>query len=279
MAKPAKRVAKKATTKKKLAKKTSVRKSAKAKKFVTSPERATIISFILDETGSMGARKEATIAGFNEYVETLNKNGAKIIFTLTKFNSGKTEIVHKGVGLDKVSKLTNENYRPTNGTPLFDAVGRTIQAVDEEVSAFPLDLKPAVLVVIMTDGEENASVEFNNKRIVDMIRARESLGWDFVYLGADHNAFKAAQSIGINLGLNNVAQYSQVNVVGVFTASANAHTRYASNVTRGLDNTRDHLFTSGETTVLCSTQALDKSTVQNLVGSTSGDLPAGTTSK
>ncbi len=247
--------------------------------------RSTLISFLLDESGSMQGRAGSTMTGFNEYIKTLRKNGENALFTFTKFNTERTEIVYKGVPLTSVGELNYTNYNPNHGTPLFDAVGRTIAALDAEYASFPANKKPAVIVAIMTDGEENSSREFTQQRIAELIAAREKQGWDFIYLGADHNAFKAAENLGIKIGLGNTMQYSQVNVVGTFAATANAHSRYTKQATRGVVIPREDLFLSGERTVLSSSVALDSSAVDSLlkaddqVGSVTGTLPEGAVTK
>lgn len=227
--------------------------------------RSTLISFLLDESGSMQSRSAATIQGFNEYINTLRKNGENVLFTFTKFNTERANVVYKGVPLTSVGELNYTNYTPNHGTPLFDAVGRTIAALDAEYASFPANKKPAVIVAIMTDGEENSSKEFTQKQIVDLITAREAQGWDFIYLGADHNAFKAAENLGIKIGLGNTQQYSQVNVVGTFAATAHAHSRYTKQATRGVVIPREDLFLSGERTVISSNVALDKDVVDSLL--------------
>lgn len=110
------------------------------------------ISFILDETGSMQTYKQETMAGFNEYIKGLRESdeAKKMKFTLTKFNSNKVEMVYDSVKLNKVAELNDENYLPDASTPLYDAIGRTIRALETKGSDH-------CLVVIQTDGLENAS--------------------------------------------------------------------------------------------------------------------------
>jgi hypothetical protein len=90
------------------------------------------ISFILDETGSMLSIKGQTIAGFNEYLANLQAGNEtkKARFTLTKFNSQKVEVVNDDVKLIDVKPLTSETYTPDHMTPLYDAIGRTIAALE-----------------------------------------------------------------------------------------------------------------------------------------------------
>lgn len=154
------------------------------------------ISFILDETGSMLSAKSQTISGFNEYVESLKANvDDKVYFTLTKFNSARTQIVVTDASLNDVPPLTDSNYRPAETTPLYDAIGKTITSLESSVKK-----GSRCLVVIQTDGQENASREYDRRAIFDMIEEKKKAGWTFVFLGADQDAYLASQQIGISRG-------------------------------------------------------------------------------
>jgi hypothetical protein len=103
--------------------------------------KLTYVCFVLDETGSMQECKAATISGFNEYVQTLKQAaGAQYLLGLTKFNSTKVEVVYVPKPLAAVDDLTEETYQPDHLTPLYDAVGKTID------SYFQLKIKTLVLM-------------------------------------------------------------------------------------------------------------------------------------
>lgn len=151
-----------------------------------------MVNFILDETGSMDGCKDATISGFNEYVDNLKRQNGKIRFSLTKFNSEKIDRPFIKTPIKDVTHLSNRTYNPANMTPLYDAIGRTVKSLDKE--------KGKVLCVIMTDGEENASKEYKREDIFKMIKRKEKDGWSFVFLGANQDAWKTSQSLGMYAG-------------------------------------------------------------------------------
>jgi len=107
----------------------------------------------------MDAIKSETLRGFNEYIEILknDESSKSALFALTKFNSDKIELVYDGVPLEKVEQLSDKNYHPAAITPLFDAIGRTINTLKTKNEESP------VVIVIQTDGQENASREFTKK--------------------------------------------------------------------------------------------------------------------
>ena len=162
----------------------------------------TIVSFVLDETGSMQSCRKETISGFNEYINTL-KTGAKdgnqsVRFSLTKFNSAKIEMPYVNASVQDVAELTPETYVPANTTPLYDAVGNTITKVSAELKDSGKEAK--LLFVIMTDGQENASTEYNQRKIFDLIKEKEKENWTFIFLGANQDSWLAGHAIGVSRG-------------------------------------------------------------------------------
>jgi hypothetical protein len=116
----------------------------------------TIVSFLLDRTGSMEAIKDETIGGFNAYLDTLElEAGDLVAFTQLQFDSQSIDTLYAGAKLSEVKRLTPETYQPRAYTPLIDAYVKTIKATEETI-ATRRD-KPWVIVVFQTDGEENAS--------------------------------------------------------------------------------------------------------------------------
>lgn len=157
-----------------------------------------LINVVLDETGSMESIKQKTIDGFNDYVNSLRNKDGNIFISLTKFNSGKTQVVYEALPVGKVPALTSESYNPGNNTPLFDAVGKSISKVDTLVSQQLI--KPSVLMVIITDGEENASTEYKLetiKKIIEEKQNRPEKDWTFAFLGADLTSWQQGQNMGI----------------------------------------------------------------------------------
>jgi len=177
------------------------------------------ITLILDETGSMQSCKGAAITGFNQYVARLRQEPAETQFTLTLFNSSKTEIRYQTVPVAHVRDLDVETYRPHDTTPLYDAIGRTLTAAKQQA---PAEMRK--LCVILTDGLENASTEYTRKQIFDLIKACEKDGWTFIYLGADHDVWAAGESLGI-AGDNRVS-FCRANMDQTFSELSEATAQY-----------------------------------------------------
>jgi hypothetical protein len=156
----------------------------------------TIVSFLLDRTGSMETIKDETIGGFNAYVDALEAEaGDLVVFTLLQFDSQSIDTLYAGAKLSEVQRLTPESYQPRAYTPLIDACFKTIKATEETI-ARRRD-KARVIVVLQTDGQENASREHKIEELRDLIERRKAEGWQFIFLGADIDAYETAGRFGI----------------------------------------------------------------------------------
>lgn len=196
-----------------------------AKKVSSAPEMPQmIIAFLLDETGSMGSVRDATISGFNEYVDTVRAKYPAALLSLRLFSTEKYEKLTQLTPLTLVPRLSYENYTPSGGTPLYDAVARLIR--ETETDTRRLKPAPEVLFVIMTDGEENSSRKFNRERIFQLISARTETGWTFVYLGANQDAWQVGQSIGVPVASSMTYDASEIEIPTFLRKVSHATTRH-----------------------------------------------------
>ena len=186
------------------------------KKKTIKKTNAIKVSFILDETGSMLNYKDTTMSGFNEYIDGLKKQ-PKLRMTLTTFNTDKIKIVYKDKPIKDVKHLNDDTYQPGACTPLYDAMGRTINSLGKEKK---------VLMIIMTDGLENASNEYTQKGIFDLIKKKEKAGWTFVYLGANQDAWAVSRKMGF--ARMNTVSYDEVNIKEAFKTVGRGTSCYAA---------------------------------------------------
>lgn len=182
----------------------------------------TYIAMLLDRSGSMLTIKNDTIGGFNNFITEQKKAGDNCLFTLTQFDTGGIDVVHESKPIKEVPDLTAETYQPRGGTPLLDALAKTIRSTGEALKAIPESERPdKVVFVIITDGQENSSREFNKNQVREMIEHQENVyKWNFIYLGANQDAFSEAGAVGITAA--GAANFSPQNVnVAYANASAN----------------------------------------------------------
>lgn len=188
-------------------------------------KQKTLVSFLLDRTGSMSSIKADTIGGFNAYIDTLKKDGRGLIdFTFLQFDSVSIDKVHVGVPIKDVVPLTEETYQPRAWTPLIDAAYKTIKATEETLGR--RDDKPKVVIAIQTDGEENSSTEHTWEDLNALIKEKTALGWEFVFMGAGLDAYKQAGKMGI--GAANTVSYGMQNSAQAFRSLGQNSALYAA---------------------------------------------------
>jgi hypothetical protein len=159
------------------------------------------ITVILDRTGSMESIRDDTIGGFNSFLNKQKAEPGKATMTLIQFDSQDPyEVIHHFKPIGDIPELTYDTFVPRAATPLLDAIGQGINDLEKSVAELKKNKRPSkVVMVIITDGQENASLEFTKKQIVKMIKNKtDKLNWQFVFLSADLGAIGDALSVGFN---------------------------------------------------------------------------------
>jgi len=213
-------------------------------------KNGTHIAVVLDESGSMGVCWDTTIAGFNEFVagqrSTQDTAGAATL-TLIKFDSPKIHVVYTDRPLNEVPTLSKETYRPNGGTNLLDAIGDAINSINLALSKHKKADRPGVIITIITDGAENASVRYTNEQIKELVKAAEAKDWTFTFLGANIDAFAVGSTFGMNL--SNTSSYSTANMAQTMASVSASTTRMRFAKAHGVstaDLYKDGLYTSAE---------------------------------
>lgn len=161
----------------------------------------TEIMCIIDRSGSMGPIKNDMIGSFNQFLTDQRNQPGNARLSLITFSSDVTD-VYEFSELSAISDLTEENYICSGGTSLYDAIGLSIDKLGSNLAALDESERPnKVIVVILTDGEENSSKTYTQSRIAEMIQhQRDQYSWQFIFLGANQDACLTATSIGISAG-------------------------------------------------------------------------------
>ena len=188
-------------------------------------ENLTEIICIVDRSGSMASSINGTIEGFNEFLTEQQGVDGDVDFTYVQFDT-EIETVHDGVDIMKVSPLNRETFVPRGMTALYDAIGFTLSkaanSIDNTVEA---DRPSKTVVVIVTDGAENSSQEFNQSQANDLIsELTREYDWQFVYLGANQDSF----GVGANLG---IAMAGTANYVATDIGTQNAYANISHSIT------------------------------------------------
>lgn len=155
------------------------------------------IIFLLDRSGSMSGSENNTINSYNSYLSKQKKNKYLTKITTILFDD-QYEMLFNRENIQEVKYLTNKEYYVRGCTALYDAIGKTINFYSRQI-------KNKVLFIIITDGLENASREFDKLRIKQLIQNHPN--WEFIYLGANIDTYSEATKIGIKE--SNIASYQK----------------------------------------------------------------------
>lgn len=260
--KPARKATKKHARKPtKTAKKSKIKKTArarsKAKKMKAKPRTIprnkdnVVITMVVDESGSMASLFEATVAGFNEYVAKTMRDlkHETVYFSAITFDTRGIRKLQTGAALKDAIQLNSGNYAPTGGTPLLDAVGQAIVATD---SVMVTNAGTKAIVVIQTDGQENASEQYKLADIKTMIEERQAKDWQFVFIGAGINAFDDASRMGIHA--MNTMSYTPdaVGTRATFNAMASNTRGYAAGAVNTMNFSVGQSVAAGEDAAIIS---------------------------
>lgn len=173
--------------------------------------KKTYYLLVLDKSGSMQSCENETISGFNEQVQMIRNlqkrfPDQQIYVSLTTFSDEVEHVFDKNTGAD-IRELDKTRYVPNGSTALLDAIGESVMKLKSDIGHEIDKEEASAVVVIITDGYENASKFFDWKGIRKMIRELEATtSWSFSFLGANEDAIATASRM--NIKNNNAMQYS-----------------------------------------------------------------------
>ncbi len=208
-------------------------------------KQKTIYHLIVDKSGSMGDCIPQTINGFNEQVSKISElqqqyPEQELTIGLTTFNQEVYEHFYESRP-EMVKQLNTNTYRPDGSTALLDAVGLSTKHIEELMKIQRVDTDTTVVIVILTDVEENASKFYTLKDIKAMIsRLQETGKWTFSFLGANLDSVEVAESMSIKR--QNSAVYSKANMEGgIFSKLSASMDSYLDKKRKG-NNLDDFLY-------------------------------------
>lgn len=178
----------------------------------------TYIAEVLDRSGSMSSIAEKTRDGHNEFLRAQKALPGECGYLLMQFDH-EHETVYDGP-IVNAPELTVLNYQPRGSTALLDAIGDTVMRLGTKLNALPEDQRPErVLVVIITDGQENASMRYSRREVFAMItQQRTAYNWQFLFLGANQDAIEEGHKMGIPMQMAaNFAASNARNTYGMMT--------------------------------------------------------------
>ena len=155
---------------------------------------------ILDRSGSMQSIKKAAIDGYNELLNGVKQAKEKFgdtqiqLLSLVLFDSTSIDTLYWDTDPEAAKQLDEKTYVPGACTPLYDAMGLTINRLQKETADDP---NATVLVTVITDGYENCSSKFSGAAIKSLVEELTNMGWIFAYMGTDHDVDQVTKNLSI----------------------------------------------------------------------------------
>ena len=159
----------------------------------------TELVFVIDRSGSMSGFEKDTIGGINSTLEKQREVEGECLVSTVLFNN-ESKVIHDRVPIENIKPMTEEDYTASGYTALLDAVGGAIRHIGNvHKYAREEDRPEKTLIVITTDGMENASRKYSYEKLRAMIdRQKEKYGWEFLFIGANIDAVETAARYGID---------------------------------------------------------------------------------
>ncbi len=180
----------------------------------------THISYLLDRSGSMYEIWNDAVGGYTQFIETQKAVPGKATFSLAAFDTGYIP-VYEFANLQDIPSTFPESIVPNGGTALIDAAVRLITATGAKLAALPEDERPSKVIVVMyTDGEENASREYTRHQLRTLIEEQTTkYSWDFIFLASNIDTTAAAVSYGINVATTSSVHQNNLHDANVLTTN------------------------------------------------------------
>lgn len=159
-------------------------------------KKATEMVCILDRSGSMYKKRKDTIGSFNQMLEKQKREPGEAYITTALF-SDQCDVLYSHTPIRETEELTEQDYYIGGNTALFDAIGKVFHQTDSLLEGREGDYEEKVLVFIITDGMENASVQYGRQQIKKLIEEKQKKGWVILFFGTDMEMIKLAEDTGI----------------------------------------------------------------------------------
>jgi uncharacterized protein YegL len=158
----------------------------------------TEIACILDRSGSMSGIIDEAIGGLNKFIDDQKALDGDANVTIALFDD-RYKVIYDNVDIQTIPTITRDMYNPCGMTALYDSIGKTMTSIGERLAKTSEEDRPEkVMIVILTDGQENSSREYSASKIAEMItHQEEKYSWAFVYLASNVDAMATGSAFGM----------------------------------------------------------------------------------
>lgn len=186
----------------------------------------TELTLLIDKSGSMSSIKAGMEKTLNDFIAEQKKLPGECNVTLVEFDD-KYDVIYQSKPLKDVKDI---EINPRGGTALLDALGKTINTLEERLrNGTDEDTPDTIVLVCVSDGEENSSKEYAGPAIKKLIKDKTNIqGWKFVYFGTNQDAIATAAQYGFSKGSSMSFASSSAGLVGASATMSRAVTSYRS---------------------------------------------------
>jgi uncharacterized protein YegL len=191
----------------------------------------TWLALIADRSGSMISLRDEAEGAIKSFVNEQRNLPGQLTVNLFEFDDRFDEVAE-----DQIDVWT---LTPRGATALYDAIGKSMVTVGERLAALPEDGRPdKVVIMIVTDGLENASKEWALDKVKELVRQQiEKYQWQVIFTAANLDAAKVGASLGSVNNMNFAASPTGVqNAYGELSKSVSAYRSGAATRTAVPDN-------------------------------------------
>lgn len=209
----------------------------------TLNENKVALGFVIDRSGSMNSMNPTEICGsLNNVIKDQVATDKEVLIWFSTFDD-KYEMVHRNCNATNIT-ITRDQIEPRGLTALYDAMKNTINTVGTDLAAMT-DRPSKVIMVILTDGEENCSKNATQSEVMDMVKEQqEKYSWEFMFLGANQDAIGNGASLGIGRDASCDFDYSNLGCEAVLRTASNAINRTISGQTPRIEFTEEERMES-----------------------------------
>lgn len=156
-----------------------------------------------------------SVVGYNNFIDSQRKLEGSARVTLAVFDD-RFDYVLKAEPLNTTKNITKAQVKPRGMTALRDSLGKLIVTESQRISTE--EWADKVIVVVLTDGGDNSSKEYDQISIKALVQSYTTRGWDFIFLGANIDAYSQGRAFGITKNIQYTADrdgmtmaYAQMN--------------------------------------------------------------------
>jgi uncharacterized protein YegL len=153
----------------------------------------------------MSSLRNTVVEKLNDFINSNKEVKESARFNLYQFDNHFNTVI-EDCDIQEVKHFTLEDFVPRGGTRLIDAGCKYIDEIGSRLAKMKTEDRPQqVIVVFITDGEENASTKYSMEQFTERISIQRNMySWQFVFIGTNEEGMKTGHNYSQSIGVNNM---------------------------------------------------------------------------